>query len=129
MIVKHHATRVMASLKRDIPGLRRILIARSDGLVFQDNGPERDHEAAAAIVSTVLGIAQRAAEANTLGGFQQTTVKATDGCLVVYAIDQTHVLAVVAEPSVNLVLLDRVALRLVGELATAETGGTALRVR
>jgi predicted regulator of Ras-like GTPase activity (Roadblock/LC7/MglB family) len=129
MIVKYHATRVTGALRRDIPGVRRVLIARTDGLAFADDGPERDHESAAAIVSTVLGIAQRAAAANALGQFQLTTVKGTDGCLVVYAVDSTHVLAVVTDPSVNLVLLDRLALRLVAELAGAEAGAAPAHAR
>ena len=129
MIVKQHAMRVSGALKRDIPGLRRILVARTDGLAFHDDGPERDHESAAAIVATVLGIAQRAAEANVLGPFQSTTVKGTDGCLVVYAISTSHILAVVTDPSVNLVLLDRLALRLVADLAGAESGAAPARAR
>lgn len=122
MIVKQHALRVSGALKRDIDGLRRVLIARTDGLAFHDDGPDADHESAAAIVATVLGIAQRAAASNALGAFVQTTVKGTDGCLVVYGINAGHVLAVVTDPSVNLVLLDRLALRLVADLAGAETG-------
>jgi predicted regulator of Ras-like GTPase activity (Roadblock/LC7/MglB family) len=127
MIVKQHAIRVSGALKRDIPGLRRILIARTDGLAFHDDGPERDHESTAAIVATVLGIAQRAADANVLGQFQLTTVKGSDGCLVVYAVNSSHVLAVVTDPSVNLVLLDRLALRLVADLAGAEAGAVPVR--
>ncbi|MEZ0492934.1 roadblock/LC7 domain-containing protein [Kineococcus sp. TBRC 1896] len=122
MIVKQHALRVSGALKRDIDGVRRVLVARTDGLAFHDDGPERDHESAAAIVATVLGIAQRAAAANALGGFVQTTVKGADGCLVVYGVNDGHVLAVVTDPSVNLVLLDRLALRLVADLAGAENG-------
>ncbi|WP_432540413.1 roadblock/LC7 domain-containing protein [Kineococcus sp. SYSU DK002] len=130
MIVKQHALRVSGALKRDIDGVRRVLVARTDGLAFHDDGPERDHESAAAIVATVLGIAQRAASAGALGEFVQTTVKGTDGNLVVYGIGSTHILAVVADPSVNLVLLDRLALRLVGELAGAESGAVpAARAR
>ena len=127
MIVKQHAIRVSGALKRDIPGLRRVLIARTDGLAFHDDGPERDHESAAAIVATVLGMAQRAAAANVLGPFQLTSVKGTDGCLVVYAINTSHVLAVVTDPTVNLVLLDRLALRLVADLAGAESGAVRAR--
>ena len=42
MIVKYHATRVTGALRRDIPGVRRVLIARTDGLAFADDGPERE---------------------------------------------------------------------------------------
>ncbi|PRY17886.1 roadblock/LC7 domain-containing protein [Kineococcus rhizosphaerae] len=122
MIVKQHAIRVSSALTRDIDGIRRVIVARTDGLAFHDDGPERDHETAAAIVATVLGIAQRAAAAHALGAFVQTTVKAADGSLVVYGIGTTHILAVVTDPSVNLVLLDRLALRLVGGLVGAESG-------
>ncbi|WP_432511120.1 roadblock/LC7 domain-containing protein [Kineococcus sp. SYSU DK001] len=129
MIVKQHALRVSGALKRDVDGVRRVLIARTDGLAFHDDGPERDHESAAAIVATVLGIAQRATAAGGLGPFQVSTVRGADGCLVVYGIGSTHILAVVTEPRVNLVLLDRLALRLVGELVGAEAGVPAPRAR
>lgn len=122
MIVKQHVLRVSGALKRDVEGVRRVLIARTDGLAFHDDGPENDHESAAAIVATVLGIAERAAAANALGPFQVSTVRGADGCLVVYAVGGTHILAVVTDPRVNLVLLDRLALRLVGELVGAEGG-------
>nr|WP_218885344.1 roadblock/LC7 domain-containing protein [Kineococcus aurantiacus] len=114
--------RAGGALRRDIDGVRRVLVARTDGLAFHDDGPERDHESAAAIVATVLGVAQRASADHALGPFVQTTVKGADGSLVVYGIGTTHILAVVADPGVNLVLLDRLALRLVGELAGAESG-------
>ncbi|NAZ77217.1 dynein regulation protein LC7 [Kineococcus sp. T13] len=122
MIVKYHATRVSLALKRDIPGVRRVLIARTDGLAFHDDGPESEHDAAAAVVATVLGIAERAADTAGLGAFSSTTVKGADGTLVVHAVDTSHLLAVVADPQVNLVLLDRLARRLVAELAGAEAG-------
>nr|WP_240897656.1 roadblock/LC7 domain-containing protein [Kineococcus vitellinus] len=109
-------------MKRDIPGVRRVLIARTDGLAFHDDGPESEHDAAAAVVATVLGIAERAADTAGLGAFSSTTVKGADGTLVVHAVDTSHLLAVVADPQVNLVLLDRLARRLVAELAGAEAG-------
>ncbi|WP_432546192.1 roadblock/LC7 domain-containing protein [Kineococcus sp. SYSU DK004] len=127
MIVKQHALRVSAALRREIDGVRRVVIARTDGLAFADDGPEHDHEATAAITATVLGIAQRAAASSGLGDFRTTTVRGADGCLVVHAVDSTHLLAVVTDPMVNLVLLDRVAARLVGDLAGAEAGAVPAR--
>ena len=122
MIVKYHATRASLALKRDVPGVRRVLIARTDGLAFHDDGPEHDHDSAAAVVATVLGIAERAAATAGLGAFTSTTVRGADGALVVHAVDAAHLLAVVVDPQVNLVLLDRLARRLVAELAGAEAG-------
>ncbi|WP_432495798.1 roadblock/LC7 domain-containing protein [Kineococcus auxinigenes] len=122
MIVKYHAARAGTVLRRGVEGVRRVLIARTDGLAFHDDGPEADHAGAAAVVAAVLGLAQRAAAANVLGELRCTTVRGADGNLVVYAVDHAHVLAVFTEPTANLVLLDRVALRLAGELAGAEAG-------
>ncbi|WP_432494451.1 roadblock/LC7 domain-containing protein [Kineococcus gypseus] len=129
MIVKYHATRVTAALRRDVEGVRRVLIARTDGLAFHDDGPEADHASAAAVVAAVLGLAQRAAAAHVLGGLRSTTVRGADGTLVVYPVDQSHVLAVLTGPSTNLVLLERLALRLADELAGAEAGVPAARAR
>jgi uncharacterized protein len=122
MIVKHHAINVAKSLHRDISGIRRVLITRTDGLTFYDDDPDSDHDSAAAIAATVLGIAHQSAFSFGLGGFQLATVRGPEGCLVVYAVDQRHILAVVTEPNVNLVLLDRIAMRLARELAEVESG-------
>ena len=125
MIVKYHAARVTTALHRDVEGVRRVLLARTDGLAFHDDGPEADHAGTAAVVAAVLGLAQRAAAANVLGDLRGTTVRGTDGNLVVYPVDQSHVLAVITEPTANLVLLDRLAAKLAGELAGAEAGAPA----
>ncbi len=99
------------------------MIAGPDGLAFEDEGPDGNDEAMAAVVSTVLSVAQFATSTGSLGTFVSTNVRGANGCLVVYGIDQSHLLAVVTDPTVNTVLLDRLASRLVDELATVESNG------
>lgn len=121
MIVRQHALGVAASLRNEIPGIRRVLIARTDGLPFYDDGDASQHDSSAAVVATVLGIAQQSGMAFGLDGLEMTTVRGHAGSMVVYAIDDHHLLAVVTEPKVNLVLLDRVVLRLIAGMRGAST--------
>ena len=125
MIVRQHALGVAASLRTEIPGIRRVLIARTDGLPFYDDGDPTLHDSSAAVVATVLGIAQQSGMAFGLDGLEMTTVRGRSGSMVVYAIDDHHLLAVVTDPKVNLVLLDRVVLRLIGGLVGSLTPAAA----
>lgn len=127
MLVKHHAMNVAKTLRRDIPGIRRVLVARTDGLSFHDDAPESDEGPAAVAAATVLAVGNQASGAFTLGPLQVTTVRGPDGCVVVYPIDARHLLGVLTEPNVNLVLLDRIAQRLAAELAEAESGPSSGR--
>jgi predicted regulator of Ras-like GTPase activity (Roadblock/LC7/MglB family) len=125
MIVRQHGIGVAASLRAEIPGIRRVLVARTDGLPFYDDGDPTLHDSSAAVVATVLGIAQQAGMAFGLDGLEMTTVRGPSGSMVVYAIDDHHLLAVVTDPKVNLVLLDRVVLRLVAALVAAPAPAAA----
>jgi predicted regulator of Ras-like GTPase activity (Roadblock/LC7/MglB family) len=123
MIVRQHALGVAATLRSEIPGIRRVLVARTDGLPFYDDGDPALHDSSAAVVATVLGIAQQSGMAFGLEGLEMTTVRGPAGSMVVYAVDDHHLLAVVTEPKVNLVLLDRVVLRLIAGMVGAGPQG------
>lgn len=123
MLVRHHATRVSATLRKEIVGVRRVMIARRDGLAFHDDasqGESTDAEvAAAAVAAALLGIAEHVSSTSEHGGLQCTIVRSDAGCLVVYGAGPEHVLGIYTEPTVNLILLDRVARRVVGDLEAA----------
>lgn len=125
MIVRQHALGVAATLRHEIPGIRRVLVARTDGLPFFDDGAAELHDSSAAVVATVLGIAQQSGLAFGLDGLEMTTVRGPAGSMVVYAVDDHHLLAVVTEPKVNLVLLDRVVVRLVAGMVGARPAAHA----
>jgi predicted regulator of Ras-like GTPase activity (Roadblock/LC7/MglB family) len=119
-----HAKRVAMTLRREIPEIRRVLVARTDGLPFHDEivdatAPATDQESAAAVVASVLGLAEHVSGTSHHGELGSAIVRSEDGCLIVYRAGPGHALAIYAGPTVNLVLLDRLARRLVGDLAAA----------
>jgi predicted regulator of Ras-like GTPase activity (Roadblock/LC7/MglB family) len=116
-----HAKRVALTLRREIPRVRRVLIARTDGLPFHDEvidreAPATDAESAAAVVAAVLGLAEHVSSTSRHGELNSAIVRSEDGCLVVYRANAGHVLAIFTGPTVNLVLLDRLARNLMTEL-------------
>ena len=124
MLVDVHAKRVAATLRREIPGVRRVLLARTDGLPFHDEVidpgvPVTDAEAASAVVAAMLGIAEHVSSTSRHGELGSAIVRSEEGCLIVYRAGPGHALAIFAGPAVNLVLLDRLARRLVADIAAA----------
>ena len=124
MLLQVHAKRVALTLRREIPGVRRVLLARTDGLPFHDEvvdeaAPVSDQESASAVVAAMLGLAEYVSETSRHGELGSAIVRSADGCLAVYRAGAHHVLAIYAEPNVNLVLLDRLARKLVADLAAA----------
>jgi uncharacterized protein len=116
-----HAKRVALTLRREIPGVRRVLLARTDGLPFHDevidrDAPATDAESASAVVAAMLGLAEHVSSTSRHGELGSAIVRSEDGCLVVYRASGGHVLSIFAGPTVNLVLLDRLARNLMSEL-------------
>ena len=111
MLVRQHAMHLSAAIRHAIDGVTRVVVARTDGVAFHDDGPEEDRENAADLAAAVLDLGRVAGRAYGLGGPVATTLRGPEGCLVTYEVDGLHVLGVVTEPTVNLVLLDRVVRR------------------
>ena len=124
MLLQVHAKRAALTLRREITGVRRVLLARTDGLPFHDEvvdeaAPTTDQESASAVVAAMLGLAEYVSGTSRHGAVGSAIVRSEAGCLVVYRAGPHHVLAIYAEPTVNLVLLDRLARKLVADLAAA----------
>ena len=123
MLVRSHATRVSATLRQEINGVRRVMVARRDGLAFHDDVDREQstaaEEAAAAVAAALLGIAEHVSRASEHGELQSTIVRSDQGCLIVYGAGEEYVLGIYTDPTVNLNLLDRVARRVVGEIQAA----------
>jgi predicted regulator of Ras-like GTPase activity (Roadblock/LC7/MglB family) len=63
-----HAKRVALTLRREIPGVRRVLLARTDGLPFHDEVVDRSgaghrrRSRRRAVVAAMLGLAEYVSE-------------------------------------------------------------------
>lgn len=126
MIVRQHAQKLSNVLHRDFPLVRRVLLARTDGLLFFDDQEKEDGHAAAAVAAAMLGLGQHVSQTHQHGELQSAIVRSHDGAMIVYAAGNDHVLAIYSAPDINLILLDRVTRSLVAELQAADEGSVRM---
>lgn len=131
MILRQNVAQVAAALRHSTPGIRRVALAHADGEPFADDltvgDPATDDPAAdpvrfAALAAATVELAQRSSAVGGLGGVAAVTVRGPDSTLLVTPVGAAWVLAVVAEPQVNLVLLDRILGRQVEHLIGLDGG-------
>jgi uncharacterized protein len=117
-----------SALRHDIGGVRRLLLCSSDGLVICDTDAEKTSGSSAATAAAVLGLGHHAAGMLGHGTFREAVLRSSDGCLVVYGVGATRVLAVFCETQVNVPLLDRKCRALIAGLVRQEAGPAAPQV-
>lgn len=126
MIVRQHAQKLSIALHRDFPLVRRVLLARTDGLLFFDDSADGDAaddaHAASAVAAAMLGLGQHVSQTHRHGELQSAIVRSEDGAMIVYSAGDDHVLAIYSAPDINLILLDRKTRELVTELQAADEG-------
>ena len=122
MIVRFHAQKLSNALHRDFALVRRVLLARTDGLLFFDDKELSDGHAAAAVAAAMLGLGQHVSQTHQHGDLKSAIVRSAEGAMIVYAAGTDHVLAIYADPDINLILLDRVTRQLVEDLNEADEG-------
>jgi predicted regulator of Ras-like GTPase activity (Roadblock/LC7/MglB family) len=107
MIIRQNGLQVAASLRHAIEGIRRVILVQRDGTPFSDDGPEQDRDRFAALVVHCLEMAHHTAAGADLHGLATCTVRTDEGAVLVTPVGDRFALAVVVEPQVNLVLLQR----------------------
>jgi predicted regulator of Ras-like GTPase activity (Roadblock/LC7/MglB family) len=108
MIIRQNGLQVAASLRHAVEGIRRVILVQRDGTPFSDDGPERDRDRLGALVVASVEMAHHTAAGASLTGLATCTIRTDDGAVVATPVGDRFALAVVVEPSVNLVLLQRV---------------------
>ena len=99
-------TRV-ADLNQALSDCAGVLVASSDGLVIAAELPSTiDPERVAAMAATSLGLGDRIVATLGLGSLDEKTVKATNGSLHLFMTGPNAVLAIMANPNVNLGMLN-----------------------
>lgn len=111
MILAKHGLLAGARLRQDVDEVRRVIVARTDGIALYDDVPLEQRDGAAALTATVLGLAAASSASLELDSVHFTATVSADGCLFVYPIDATHLLAVVTGPRVDTGALGEAALR------------------
>ncbi len=101
MIIPKHGLMASAQIKRAVPGVTRVLLARTDGIAVYDDATLAERDTGAAVSATLMGLAASVAGAFRLGGLDTVSVHTDAGVLVVQPIDEAHVLAVLADGDVD----------------------------
>lgn len=123
MIVRQHALQIAASVRRDLDGIRRVSVVRTDGRPFFDDPGDTptgsDPDVVAAAVAGTVSYARRAGTALATGPIDAITVRGREATVVAQPLDDLHVLVVTCAPDVNLVLLGRVLARVTAAVGTS----------
>ncbi|WP_084038080.1 roadblock/LC7 domain-containing protein [Demequina sp. NBRC 110053] len=97
MIIPKHGLLVGARLRKDLTGLSRLIIARTDGIALYDDVPLRERDGGAALTAAMLGLAATATAAFGLGAARVSTTVGEDGVVVLAPVDAGHVLAILLD--------------------------------
>ncbi|WP_084077751.1 hypothetical protein [Demequina sp. NBRC 110057] len=102
MIVAKHGLLAAARVRQELPGTRRVIVARADGIALYDDVPLEQRDGAAALTAAVNGLAATAATSFDLGMAGASITIAEGGALVVCPIDAGHLLAILTDAEADL---------------------------
>ncbi|MFF1556523.1 roadblock/LC7 domain-containing protein [Streptomyces sp. NPDC058279] len=88
-------------LRARVPQLTGALAASADGLVLAHDSAATEAESVAALTAAALGVAQRLSDCTGQGAFRELLVRGEHGYVATYAVGQSAVLTLIAEPRVN----------------------------
>ena len=96
---------VLANLRAEVPLVRQVMLATSDGLplVEGDQAQSEPHEAA--MTATILALGSQVGSTVGGGTFIDCVIRSTEAVVCVLAVADRHVMAVTADAAVNLGLL------------------------
>jgi predicted regulator of Ras-like GTPase activity (Roadblock/LC7/MglB family) len=104
----------MRALRDRVTGVTDTALAGRDGLIIRADTADLDSESMATLGAASLGLAQRMAADVGKGLLRQAVTRSSRGYVAIYAVGSRALLMVVADISVDIMLLDREA------MATAE---------
>jgi hypothetical protein len=95
----------LRGLRSELKDVLACVVATSDGLLVADDAPGLEAPQIAALTSTMMALARHAVEVTRRGELLDAMVRGSEGHLAVFAIGETAVLAVVADPEVTVAWL------------------------
>jgi predicted regulator of Ras-like GTPase activity (Roadblock/LC7/MglB family) len=108
----------LTALRHRVVGVAGCIIAGVDGLlVLHDSRSAGEPHDVAAMAAAAHGISRTCGGALGQGQFQEVTIRNREGCLVVYAVGELALLAVVGDGAVNVARLHLEARPVLGRLA------------
>lgn len=98
----------LQKLSCQMAGITGVVLATVDGLVVAaDTREDVDPELLAALAAATLALGRRTVQVGDQGAFGQIAAYGTAGCVVVLAVGETAVLAVLGDEGLDLALLAR----------------------
>jgi predicted regulator of Ras-like GTPase activity (Roadblock/LC7/MglB family) len=88
-----------------VGGVVGCVVATSDGLLVASTLEDDEPTQLAALISTVVGLGRHAVRMTGRGDLREATIRGAEGHVVVHAIGETAVLAVVGRADLNVALL------------------------
>jgi predicted regulator of Ras-like GTPase activity (Roadblock/LC7/MglB family) len=95
----------LRGLQDAVGGVVGCVVATSDGLLVASTLADDEPAQFAALVSTVVSLGRHAVEMTGRGTLREATIRGAEGHVVVHAIGETAVLAVVGRADLNVALL------------------------
>jgi len=115
--VENEVAGELTELCGGIAGVDGAIVATSDGLLVAHVLAETEQSQTAALISAVVGLARHAVELTGRGELREAAIRGSSGHVLVFAVGDTAVLAVMTGAEVNLALVQLRARPMVRRLA------------
>src|SRR3954454_9359543 len=113
------ATALLLDLRRDVPGIRGVLLASVDGRPLCDTfASGNSFTSASAMIAAALGLGRRLAELVGDGQLQEATIRSTSGYVIVYAVSDVAVMTVLTNPGANVARIHLIARDVVKDITS-----------
>jgi predicted regulator of Ras-like GTPase activity (Roadblock/LC7/MglB family) len=103
--VESEVAEELTALRAAVGGVDGAIVATSDGLLVAHMLPDVEQSQTAALISAVVGLARHAVELTGRGELREASIRGTSGHVVIFAVGDTAVLAVMTGLEANLALL------------------------
>jgi uncharacterized protein len=98
---------LLRALAGRVAGITDTALAGRDGLIIASHTTGADPDNLAALAAASLGIAQRMSAEVGRGALQEVTTRGSGGCVVVYAVGTSTLLAVAGDQGLDVARLHR----------------------
>ena len=102
---------IIKQLQRALPGVRSVLVTRSDGLPLVKTSSQVDTTKVAAMTATAVSLNKRIISTVNAGEITETSISGSQGQILLYAAGPRAVLALTAERKANVAMINLKARR------------------
>jgi len=103
--VEHKVEDELSTLRSTVSGIDGCIVSTTDGLLVAHVLPDEEQSQLAALIASVVGLARHAVDLTGRGSFVDAAMRGSSGHMVVYAVGESAVLAVLGRSELNVALL------------------------